>query len=258
MIGSASFLSSRSVRRCPRWQNAPGGSPGRRDRVGLHCQRRPVRSSSVLVRAGWDGVVTAGFLRRDGGRSARGAGPTARCADWWWHWVSRSGTGRWVAIVELASMAGWMAYDVDDHNAARRLWTYALDTARRAEDHPGAPDLAVDVLLDMAHQALHLYGVTPGPTGLGHGRKPRTPGQHDHPGLHLRRARVVPGRARRGRAHPPRHRQRPGHLRRRRPGHDPPLGGVRQRRRDHRPAGPLAVPAVADPSGIRAQGPSRN
>src|SRR4051812_39554198 len=35
-------------------------------------------------------------------------------------------------------MAGWMAYDVDDHEAARRLWTYALDTARRAEDHPRA------------------------------------------------------------------------------------------------------------------------
>ncbi|MFD2422428.1 helix-turn-helix domain-containing protein [Amycolatopsis pigmentata] len=61
-----------------------------------------------------------------------------------------------VATAELASMTGWIAYDVDDHDAARRLWTYALDTARRAEDHPRAPDLTVDVLLDMAHQALHL------------------------------------------------------------------------------------------------------
>lgn len=66
-----------------------------------------------------------------------------------------------VAVAELASMAGWMAYDVDDHNAARRLWTYALDTSRRAEDHPRSPDLAVDVLLDMAHQALHLHGLGP-------------------------------------------------------------------------------------------------
>jgi hypothetical protein len=41
-----------------------------------------------------------------------------------------------VAIAELASMAGWMAYDVDEHDAARRLWTYALDTARRADGHP--------------------------------------------------------------------------------------------------------------------------
>lgn len=64
-----------------------------------------------------------------------------------------------VATAELASMAGWMAYDVDDHDAARRLWTYALDTARRADDHPRSPDLAVDVLLDMAHQALHLNRV---------------------------------------------------------------------------------------------------
>ncbi len=53
------------------------------------------------------------------------------------------------------------AADADDHDAARRLWTYALDTARRAEDNPRAPDLAVDVLLDMAHQALHLYGLDP-------------------------------------------------------------------------------------------------
>jgi transcriptional regulator with XRE-family HTH domain len=61
-----------------------------------------------------------------------------------------------VAIAELASIAGWMAYDVEDHDAARRLWTYALDTARRAEDHPRSADLCVDVLLDMAHQSLHL------------------------------------------------------------------------------------------------------
>ncbi|MDQ1308329.1 MAG: hypothetical protein QG671_4163 [Actinomycetota bacterium] len=66
-----------------------------------------------------------------------------------------------VAIAELAGMAGWMAYDVEDHDTARRLWTYALDTARRAEDHPRAPDLAVDMLLDMAHQALHLHGLDP-------------------------------------------------------------------------------------------------
>lgn len=61
-----------------------------------------------------------------------------------------------VATAELASRAGWMAYDIDDHDSARRLWTYALDTAHRAEDHPRAPDFAVSVLLDMAHQALHL------------------------------------------------------------------------------------------------------
>ncbi|MBB5160038.1 helix-turn-helix domain-containing protein [Saccharopolyspora phatthalungensis] len=61
-----------------------------------------------------------------------------------------------VAIANLARIAGWHAYDVDDHDAARRLWTYALDTARRADDHPHAPGLTVHVLLNMAHQALHL------------------------------------------------------------------------------------------------------
>ncbi|WP_248811960.1 helix-turn-helix domain-containing protein [Frankia sp. AgPm24] len=66
-----------------------------------------------------------------------------------------------IALADLASMAGWMAYDVDDHDAARRLWTYALDTARRADDHPRAPDLTVDLLLDLAHQALHLHSLDP-------------------------------------------------------------------------------------------------
>ncbi|MBB5159541.1 helix-turn-helix domain-containing protein [Saccharopolyspora phatthalungensis] len=61
-----------------------------------------------------------------------------------------------VAIADLARIAAWNAYDVDDHDVARRFWTYALDTARRADDHPRATDLAVHVLLDMAHQALHL------------------------------------------------------------------------------------------------------
>ena len=66
-----------------------------------------------------------------------------------------------VAIAELAGLAGWMAYDVEDHENARRLWTYALATARRADNHPHAPDLAVAVLLDMAHQALHLHSLNP-------------------------------------------------------------------------------------------------
>ncbi|MEV6325977.1 helix-turn-helix transcriptional regulator [Nocardia sp. NPDC051787] len=61
-----------------------------------------------------------------------------------------------IATAELASMAGWLAYDVEDHNAARKLWTYALDSARRGEDHPRSADLTVSVLLDMAHQSLHL------------------------------------------------------------------------------------------------------
>ncbi|WP_155981451.1 helix-turn-helix domain-containing protein [Nocardia sp. BMG111209] len=62
----------------------------------------------------------------------------------------------YVATAELASMAGWLAYDVEDHNAARRLWTYALHTAQRAEESPRSTDLMTLILLDMAHQALHL------------------------------------------------------------------------------------------------------
>ncbi|MEU6561999.1 helix-turn-helix transcriptional regulator [Nocardia nova] len=61
-----------------------------------------------------------------------------------------------VATAELASMAGWLAYDIEDHDAARRLWTYALHTAQRADDSPRSTDLMVVILLDLAHQALHL------------------------------------------------------------------------------------------------------
>ncbi|WP_245670832.1 helix-turn-helix domain-containing protein [Nocardia flavorosea] len=61
-----------------------------------------------------------------------------------------------IATAELASMAAWLAYDIEDHNAARRLWTYALHTAQRAEGNPRSTDLMVVILLDMAHQSLHL------------------------------------------------------------------------------------------------------
>lgn len=61
-----------------------------------------------------------------------------------------------LATAELASMAGWLAYDIEDHNAARRLWTYALHTAQCADGNLRSTDLMVIILLDMAHQALHL------------------------------------------------------------------------------------------------------
>jgi len=61
-----------------------------------------------------------------------------------------------VATADLAGTAGWTAYDVEQHDSARRLWTFALDTARRAEDDPRSTDLAVKALWNMAHQALHL------------------------------------------------------------------------------------------------------
>jgi transcriptional regulator with XRE-family HTH domain len=60
-----------------------------------------------------------------------------------------------LATADLAMAAAWMAYDVEQNEAARRLWMVALDTARRA-DHSLAADLTVVLLLDLAHQALHL------------------------------------------------------------------------------------------------------
>ncbi|MCA1705382.1 MAG: aminoglycoside phosphotransferase family protein [Actinobacteria bacterium] len=60
-----------------------------------------------------------------------------------------------IAAADLAMLAAWCSYDVEQHEQARRLWTVALELCRHTE-HPRAADLAVDVLLDIAHQSLHL------------------------------------------------------------------------------------------------------
>lgn len=60
-----------------------------------------------------------------------------------------------LGIADLAMTAAWMTYDVEQHEAARRLWMIALDTARRA-NHTRSADLTAILLLDLAHQALHL------------------------------------------------------------------------------------------------------
>jgi hypothetical protein len=60
-----------------------------------------------------------------------------------------------LATADLANLAGWMTYDVEEHENARRLWVIALDTARQA-NHPLSTDLTVAVQYNMAHQALHL------------------------------------------------------------------------------------------------------
>jgi transcriptional regulator with XRE-family HTH domain len=60
-----------------------------------------------------------------------------------------------LATADLAGMAAWMTYDVNQHDAARRLWMIALDSAQQA-DHPRGADLTVMTLLKVAHQALHL------------------------------------------------------------------------------------------------------
>jgi transcriptional regulator with XRE-family HTH domain len=60
-----------------------------------------------------------------------------------------------VATADLGMVAAWASYDAERHNDARRLWMIALSVARQA-DHPRATDLTAGLLLDMAHQALHL------------------------------------------------------------------------------------------------------
>ncbi len=61
----------------------------------------------------------------------------------------------YLATARLATQAGWMSFEVNLHDAARRLWLIALDIAR-ATDHPLGADQTVFVLYDMAVQAVHL------------------------------------------------------------------------------------------------------
>jgi hypothetical protein len=61
----------------------------------------------------------------------------------------------YLAATRLAMQAGWMSFEVNQHDAARRLWLIALDIARDT-DHPHGSDLTVYLLSDMAIQAVHL------------------------------------------------------------------------------------------------------
>lgn len=60
-----------------------------------------------------------------------------------------------LATADLASVTGWMAYDGEDHKAARTLWAIALASSKDA-DHPRTADFTAHVYLDLAHQALHV------------------------------------------------------------------------------------------------------
>ena len=66
----------------------------------------------------------------------------------------REETGRQLAAAcgELSQLAGWVAYDSDEHGLAQRYLTQALAYARHADDHA----LAAEVLAAQAHQALYL------------------------------------------------------------------------------------------------------
>ncbi|MFF0494616.1 helix-turn-helix domain-containing protein [Nocardia sp. NPDC004068] len=63
----------------------------------------------------------------------------------------------WIAAAELAAITGWLCCDAEDHDTARRLWTYALDLTHRGQADPRSTDLAVSILLDMIHQSRHLW-----------------------------------------------------------------------------------------------------
>ena len=66
----------------------------------------------------------------------------------------REETGRQLAAAcgELSQLAGWVAYDNDEHGLAQRYLTQALAYARHAAD----AGLAAEVLAAQAHQALYL------------------------------------------------------------------------------------------------------
>ena len=66
----------------------------------------------------------------------------------------REETGRQLAAAcgELSQLAGWVAYDSDEHGLAQRYLTQALAYAR----HAGDPALAAEILAAQAHQALYL------------------------------------------------------------------------------------------------------
>src|ERR1700722_15019645 len=63
-------------------------------------------------------------------------------------------TGRQLpaACGELSQLAGWVAYDSDEHGLAQRYLTQALAYSRHADDHA----LAAGILAAQAHQALYL------------------------------------------------------------------------------------------------------
>ncbi len=64
-------------------------------------------------------------------------------------------TRLYLATARLATQAGWMSFDVTQHDAARRLWVIGLNLARVTGD-PWGSDLTVYLLADLALQAVHL------------------------------------------------------------------------------------------------------
>jgi transcriptional regulator with XRE-family HTH domain len=129
----------------------------------LPTQAAPVRRPHIGD-ADVDAIeaITDGFRRSD---FASGAGLCRTAAIAQLHQVrrlesascsERVRTRLLMATADLAMLTAWLSYDVNEHDTARQLWTFALKTAWQAREHERSTDLTVDILLDTAHQALHL------------------------------------------------------------------------------------------------------
>lgn len=64
----------------------------------------------------------------------------------------RAGCDLFSAVAELSRLAGWMAYDQEEHGLAQRYLIQALRMARTARD----PGLGAEILAAMSHQATYV------------------------------------------------------------------------------------------------------
>jgi hypothetical protein len=63
-----------------------------------------------------------------------------------------TGAALFASAAELARLAGWMAYDSGEHDAAQAHLIHALRLAKIADDQP----LGAEILAAMSHQAIYL------------------------------------------------------------------------------------------------------
>lgn len=67
-------------------------------------------------------------------------------------YAARVGAGLFSAVAELMLLAGWMAYDLEQHAVAQRYLIQSLRMAKEAADRP----LGAEILNGMSHQAAYL------------------------------------------------------------------------------------------------------
>ncbi|MFJ8966982.1 helix-turn-helix domain-containing protein [Lentzea sp. NPDC102401] len=109
-----------------------------------------LRDMTTIYRQ-WDNRQGGGIMRADARAHVRFARllKNAACTD-------DVRADLHLAIAEASMVAAWMSYDMGAHHDAQVHWLLALDEARHADVVESSADLMVDVLLDMAHQSLHL------------------------------------------------------------------------------------------------------